>query len=70
MPAVTLTPADAAELADLLRFLREWIDADEDHLDPLLTHFASTGYDVVHLRVDLARFTSRLSSTGDGEPPF
>jgi hypothetical protein len=62
---------DAAELADLLRCLRDWIgdwiDAEEDHLDPLL---AKHGYDIIGLRVSLDRFTSLLASSGDGEPPF
>jgi hypothetical protein len=67
MPAVSLLSEDAAELADLLQCLRDWIDADEDILDPLL---AKHGYHLIGLRVDLDRFTSLLASSGDGEPPF
>lgn len=68
MPAVSMLNEDAAELADLLQCLRDWIDAEEDILDPLL---ATHGYHLlVGLRVDLDRFTSLLASSRDGEPPF
>ncbi len=67
MPAVTMLTTEAAELADLLSCLRDWIDAEEDQLDPLL---AKHGYDLIGLRVSLDRFTSLLASSGDGEPPF
>jgi len=67
MPAVTMLTQDAAELVDLLRCLRDWIDAEEDQLDPLL---AKHGYDLIGLRVSLDRFTCLLTSSGDGEPPF
>jgi hypothetical protein len=70
MPVITLDTSDAAELADLLRFLHEWIDADEDHLDASLTGFADKGYNLDHLRVDLNRLTALLHNTGDGEPAF
>jgi hypothetical protein len=67
MPAVSMLTQDAAELADLLSCLRDWIDAEEDQLDPLLTKH---GYDTIGLRVTLDRFTTLLTSSGDGEPPF
>lgn len=67
MPAVTLLTTDAADLAELLSCLREWIDAEEDQLDPLL---AKHGYDLIGLRVSLDRFTTLLTTSGDGEPPF
>ena len=67
MPALTMLTQDAAELADLLSCLREWIDAEADQLDPLL---AKHGYDLIGLRVSLDRFTSLLTHSGDGEPPF
>lgn len=66
MPAVTMLTTDAADLADLLSCLGEWIDAEEDQLDPLLDKH---GYDLIGLRVSLDRFTSLLTR-GDGEPPF
>jgi hypothetical protein len=67
MPAVTMLNEDAAELADLLRCLRDWIDTEENTLDPLR---AKHGYHLIGLRVDLDRFTSLLTSSGDSEPPF
>lgn len=67
MPAVSMLSPDAAELADLLRCLRDWIDTEEDQLDPLL---AKHGYDLIGLRVDLDRFTSLLNNSGDSAPPF
>jgi hypothetical protein len=67
MPAVCMLNQDAAELTDLLHCLRDWIDAEQDQLDPLLDRH---GYDIVGLRVTLDRFTSLLTSNGDGEPPF
>lgn len=67
MPALTMLTTDAADLADLLSCLREWIDAEEDHLDPLLDRH---GYDLIGLRVSLDRFTTLLTSSGDGEPVF
>lgn len=67
MPAVTMLTRDTAELVDLLSCLRDWIDAEEDQLDPLLDKH---GYDLTGLRVTLDRFTSLLTSSGDGEPPI
>ncbi len=67
MPAVSMLTTDAAELADLLSCLREWIDAEEDQLDPLLDKH---GYDIIGLRVTLARFTALLTSSDDDQPPF
>ncbi len=67
MPAVSMLTTDAADLVDLLSCLRDWIDAEEDQLDPLLTKH---GYDLIGLRVSLDRFTALLTSSGDGEPPF
>jgi len=67
MPAVSMIPTDAAELADLLSCLRGWIDAEEDQLKPLLDKH---DYDLIGLRVSLDRFTWLLTHSGDGEPPF
>jgi hypothetical protein len=67
MPAVSMLTTDAADLADLLSCLRDWINTEEDQLDPLL---ARHGYDLVGLRVSLDRFTTLLTSSDDGEPPF
>lgn len=71
MTAVSMTPTDAADLADLLRCLHDWIDAEEDQLNPLLDKH---GYDLVGLRISLERHTVLLTTTttrdDDGEPPF
>lgn len=67
MPAVPMLSPDATELADLLRCLRDWIDAEEDQLDPLLTRH---GYDLIGLRVSLDRFSCLLTSSGDDQPSF
>ena len=67
MPDVAMLTEHAADLADLLRDLRDWIDAEDNQLDPLL---AKHGYNIIGLRVSLDRFTALLTSSGDGEPPF
>ena len=67
MPAISMITTDAAELADLLSCLRDWVDAEEDQLTPLL---ANHGYDLIGLRISLDRFTALLTSSDDGEPPF
>ncbi len=67
MPAVSMPTTDAAELADLLSCLREWIDAEEDQLDPLLDKH---GYDIIGLRIALDRSTSLLTNSGDDQPSF
>jgi len=67
MPAVNLPLDDAAELADLLHFLKDWIDADEAHLDPLLTRFVGNGYTLIDLRVDLIRLAGLITSESHDE---
>jgi glyoxylase-like metal-dependent hydrolase (beta-lactamase superfamily II) len=70
MPAVSLDTADAAELAELLHFLGDWLAADHDRLDASLRRFVGTaGYDVAELRRDLDRFTFLLGGD-DGEALF
>jgi len=70
MSVITLDTGDAAELAELLQLLRDWLDTDEDHLDASLTGFVGTGrYGVDQLRVDLDRFAVLLGDT-HAEPPF
>ena len=67
MPAVSMLTQDAADLVDLLRCLRDWINAEENQLDPLLDKH---GYHLIGLRVSLDRFTTLLTSNSDAEPPF
>jgi hypothetical protein len=70
MPAESLDTADAAELAELLHFLGDWLDADHDRLGASLRRFVGTaGYDVAELRRDLDRFTFLLGGD-DGEALF
>jgi hypothetical protein len=64
--AVALDAHHAADLADLLACLRQWIDAEHDRLDPLL---ATHDYDIIGLRIALDRYTALLRS-GDDQPPF
>lgn len=67
MPAVSMRTEDVADLAELIRDLRDWIDAEDRQLDPLLTKH---GFDIIGLRVDLDRFTALLTTSSDGEPSF
>ena len=70
MPAVSLDAVDAAELAELLRFVGDWLAADHDHLDASLRRFVGVaGYDVDQLRHALNRFTFLLGDD-DGEALF
>lgn len=73
MPAVRLDTADAAELAELLHFLGDWLAVDHDRLEASLQRFVGTvgtvGYDVAELRRDLDRFTFLLGGD-DGEALF
>jgi len=70
VPAVSLDAVDAAELAELLRFVGDWLAADHDHLDASLRRFVGVaGYDVDQLRHALNRFTFLLGDD-DGEALF
>ncbi len=65
-----LHPGDAAELAELLQFLRDWTSADHLRLDTSLTSFVGgAGYDTRQLQADLDRFTFLLGAN-DGETLF
>jgi hypothetical protein len=65
-----LHPGDAAELAELLQFLRDWTAADRERLDTSLSNFVGLpGYDTRHLQGDLDRFTFLLGAN-DGETLF
>ncbi len=67
---MTLAPADAAELAEMLQFLSDWLTRDQDHLQASLEDFVgSRAYGTPHLRDDLARFIFLLGGS-DGEPLF
>lgn len=66
MPDITINSAGAAEFADLLSCLRDWIDLEQDQLDPLLTKH---GYDLNGMRVGLDQITALLTRHDD-EPVF
>jgi hypothetical protein len=68
MTAVTLNPADAAELAQLLQFLADWLNQDLDRLSAWLEDFAGhPAYNTRQLREDLERFTF-CSAAATGNP--
>ena len=61
-PQVHLELAEAAELAEILTFISEWLGgAGQDQLAASFGRFIGTaGYDLAELRTDLARFTFLL----------
>ena len=70
MPSLSLDLSDAAELAEMLQFISDWLTADHATLDTPLTHFtANPGYNLSQLRTDLDRFTFLLGGN-DGQPLF
>jgi hypothetical protein len=66
MATITLNTSNAAEIAELLGCLRDWIDLEQDQLDPLLDKH---GYDLIGLRIELDRITALLTRTDD-EPAY
>ena len=62
MPGITLDPVDAAELAEMLTFIDQWLTGpDHPQLTASLERFVGTdGYNLTQLRTDLARFTFLL----------
>jgi hypothetical protein len=67
---VTLAPADAAELVEMLQFLSDWLARDRHHLETSLEAFAgSSAYGPRQLSDDLARFIFLVGGS-DGEPLF
>jgi hypothetical protein len=70
MPEVRLDAADAAELAELLQFLSQWLASDRGRLGASLGQFVGhPAYNVGELRQDLDRFTFLLGGD-DGESLF
>jgi len=63
-PTLTLDPADAVELAELLAFLGDWFDDAPDVVGGWLARFACYGYTLDELRADLDRFGFLLGSGG------
>ena len=70
MPELRLDVVDAAELAEPLQFLGEWLARDPDRLGASLEAFVGhPAYDTAQLRQDLNRFTFLLGGD-DGESLF
>jgi hypothetical protein len=70
MPDVSLNATDAAELAEMLQFLSEWLARDPGCLGASLAQFAGhPAYGLDELRGDLERFVFLLGGS-DGGPLF
>jgi len=70
MPEVRLNAADAAELAEMLQFLSEWLARDPGRLSASLAQFVGhPAYGLDELRSDLDRSTFLLGGS-DGEQLF
>ena len=71
MPGITLDPVDAAELAEVLTFLTQWLSGRQKHA--LAESFAAfvghPAYNTGSLRADLQRFIFLLGAS-DGEELF
>ena len=70
MPELRLDIVDAAELAELLQFLSQWLARDRGCLGASLEEFVGhPAYNIGELRQDLNRFTFLLGGD-DGESLF
>jgi hypothetical protein len=70
MPKVKLDVTDAAELAEILQFLSQWLDRDPGRLAASLADFVGhPAYGLDELRADLQRFVFLLGGS-DGEQLF
>jgi hypothetical protein len=68
MPEITLDLSDAAELAEMLTFLADWLSSSQKPVlaDSLTAFVGHPAYDTDTLRADLHRFAFLLGET-DGE---
>ena len=70
MTGVTLNTNDAAELAEMLQFLADWLNRDPGRLRASLEDFVGhPAYNTSQLREDLDRFIFLLGGS-DGESLF
>jgi hypothetical protein len=69
MPQLKLDAGDAAELAETLILLREWLAADHGLAASLARHVGHPAYGIPQLCDDLDRFTFLLGGS-DGEHLF
>ena len=68
MPEVKLNAADAAELAETLQFLSEWLARDPGGLGASLEEFVGhPAYGITQLRQDLERFAFLLGGSDGGQ---
>ena len=64
-PTIHLDAGDAAELAELLAFIADWLRQDRSRLEPsLLIFVGGTGYDIDTLHADVARLAFLLGDDG------
>jgi hypothetical protein len=70
MPEARLDATDAAELAEMLQFVSQWLAQDPGRLGVSLEQFAGhPAYGLSELRNDLERFVFLLGGS-DGEQLF
>ena len=71
MPQITLDLSDAAELAEMLTFLADWLSGSQKQIlaDTLAVFAGHPAYNADSLRTDLHRFAFLLGET-DGEELF
>ena len=71
MPGITLDPADAAELAETLTFLTQWLSGSQKQAlaDSFAAYVAHPAYNTDTLCADLHRFAFLLGAS-DGEDLF
>jgi hypothetical protein len=71
MPQITLDMGDAAELAEMLTFLADWLSGSQKQIldDSLAAFVGHPAYDTDALRADLRRFAFLLGAS-NGEELF
>ena len=70
MPEVRLDAVDAAELAELLQFLSQWLSRDPARLGASLEQFVGhPAYGTTQLRADLDRFVFLLGGSDGSRCP-
>ena len=71
MPGITLDPADAAELAETLTFLTQWLSGSQKQAlaDSFTAFVGHPAYNTETLRAGLRRFAFLLGAS-DGEELF
>lgn len=68
VPDVRLHPADAAELAELLQSLDDWLGTDREHLDASLTASSATAAttSATYARTSAASCSCSAATTASG----